>query len=62
MKEVIYVNEEQLFLTREEAEYSRFVSLLTSRAAAGTDIGNKANVLMSRLMQNFPNRMNVRFR
>ena len=49
MKEVIYVNEEQLFLTREEAEYSRFVSLLTSRAAAGTDIGNKANVLMSRL-------------
>jgi len=43
------VNEEQLFLTREEAEYSRFVSVLTSRAAAGTDIGNKANVLMSRL-------------
>ena len=49
MKEVVYVNEEQLFLTREEAEYSRFVSVLTSRAAAGTDIGNKANVLMSRL-------------
>jgi len=49
MKEVVYVNEEQLFLTREEAEYSHFVSVLTSRAAAGTDIGNKANVLMSRL-------------
>lgn len=37
MKEVVYVNEEQLFLTREEAEYSRFISVLISQAAAGTD-------------------------
>ena len=43
------MKEEQLILTREEAAYCQLVSRLTTQAAAGTDIGNKATALMLRL-------------